>query len=109
MLLGCGHPKPSTGLFQLVNCMKTLLQTIGSFLLAVGYVHAINPHPRIWLTSQMLSDLSSKKANSDPDWIAIKSAADDMVSRKLPKLTIVNATNGNPVQFTTAEPLPWNG
>jgi len=69
----------------------------------------VAPHPRIWLTSLMISDMQAKKAVADSDWVAIKAAADGILSRRIPKLTIVSATNANPVVFTTTESLPWHG
>jgi len=69
----------------------------------------VTPHPRIWLTTQMIADMKAKIAASDPDWVAIKASADEILSLRIPKLTIVSATNANPVLFTTAEPLPWHG
>src|ERR1051325_1716805 len=68
----------------------------------------LNPHPRIWLTSQMLADITAKRDSSDPDWMAIKSETDSLLSRSVPRVTIVGATNTNPVQFTTKEPVPWS-
>ena len=70
---------------------------------------AIGAHPRIWLTSGMLSDMAAKQAAGDPDWIAIKSAADKLITLTVPQITILSASNSNPVVFTTKESLPWVG
>jgi hypothetical protein len=75
-------------------------------LLIAHSAWALNPHPRIWLSPQMLSDLSAKVAAHDPDWIAAKAIADASVSWPLPIMTITGATNANPVQFTIVETVP---
>jgi hypothetical protein len=113
-----GQRRPGAG--ETVQQQKGITERFGSsmkisililFFVAVvaSEAQTVTSHPRIWLTSQMISDMTAKQAASDPDWVAIKSAADSILSQSLPKLTIVSATNANPVVFTTVEPLPWNG
>src|SRR5262249_44538993 len=65
--------------------------------------------PRIWLTTQLLSDISQKRDANDPDWLAVKSAADAYLTQRVPRVTIVAATSTNPVEFTSSENLPWSG
>jgi len=67
----------------------------------------LGAHPRIWLSAQMLSELQSKISANDPTWPAVKSAADGWKNQLVPRVHIVSATNTNPVQFTTADPIPW--
>ena len=69
----------------------------------------IASHPRLWLGSQMVADIAAKRAASDPDWVAVKASADAIVQQAVPKVTIIAASNTNPVQFTSAENLPWTG
>jgi hypothetical protein len=89
--------------------MKIIILVFSLLSVVASEAQSITPHPRIWLTSQMISDMTAKKVASDPDWVAIKAAADTILTQTLPKLTIISATNANPVVFTTAEALPWNG
>jgi hypothetical protein len=89
--------------------MKRSILFLAILPVAARAAQTVGPHPRIWLTSQMIADMGAKRAAADPDWIAIKASADDILSRRIPKVTIVSATNANPVVFTTAESLPWHG
>ena len=89
--------------------MKRSVLLLAILPAGVSVAQTVSFHPRIWLTSQMISDMKAKRAAADPDWIAIKASADDILSRRIPKLTIVSATNANPVVFKAAESLPWHG
>jgi hypothetical protein len=88
---------------------KVVILTALALYITPAYTQTLNPHPRIWLTSQLMSNLSAKVSASDPDWLSLKAAADAILKEPLPQLTITGATNSNPVQFTTQETLPWNG
>ncbi len=66
-------------------------------------------HPRIWLTPAWLSALRAKAGSGDPDWQHVKTSADLLLNRRMPRFTVTAATNSNPVQFTIAEPVPWSG
>lgn len=66
-------------------------------------------HPRIWLTPTLISSLQAKKAASATDWSTVLTAANALLTKVPPTITIVAATNSNPVQFTVAEAsLPWS-
>ncbi len=67
------------------------------------------PHPRIWLTSAMLTALSAKVAGGDADWLTLKANADAYITQAIPKLTITGATNASPAVFTATETIPWTG
>jgi hypothetical protein len=69
----------------------------------------IGSHPRLWLSPQMVADIAAKRAASDPDWLSVKASADGFLQQAVPKVTITGASNTNPVQFTSAENLPWTG
>jgi hypothetical protein len=94
---------------RLVPAFIAAILFLSILSVAAGGTQTVTPHPRIWLTSQMISDMKAKKAAADPDWVAIKVSADDILSRRIPKLTIISATNANPVVFKTTESLPWHG
>src|ERR1035438_1454089 len=87
--------------------MKTIPCLI-PLLLAAHSAWALNPHPRIWLSSQMLTDMAAKVAANDADWVAVKSQADTFVSWSIPTMTITGASNSNPVQFTVTETVPMS-
>jgi len=55
-----------------VKCIRYLVP----LLLAAQSTWALNPHPRIWLTSTLLSTLIAKKNANTADWIAFKASAD---------------------------------
>ncbi len=65
----------------------------------------LSPHPRIWLTSDMMSYLAAKKAANTADWASVAADAATSVTQVIPKLTITTATEANPVQFTVVESL----
>lgn len=50
--------------------------TVGALLLAAQTAWALNPHPRIWLTPDLISIITAKKKAGDADWRALKSQAD---------------------------------
>jgi hypothetical protein len=78
-------------------------------LLAGHSAWALNPHPRIWLDAEMLSDLSAKVGASDADWLAVLSDANSSPTTRLPPVvSVIGATNASPVQFTTSGILPLN-
>src|ERR1039458_7269317 len=85
--------------------MKTVLSLLPLFLSAHTAL-ALNPHPRIWLDSTMLSELAAKVSAPDADWLAVKATADAVLSYPTTRMTITSATNGNPVRFTVTETLP---
>ena len=87
--------------------MKTIPCLI-PLLLAAHSAWALNPHPRIWLSSQMLTDMAAKVAANDADWVAVKSQANTFVSWSIPTMTITGASNSNPVQFTVTETVPMS-
>jgi hypothetical protein len=67
------------------------------------------PHPRIWLTPALLSDLRSRAAASDRHWLRVKAQADALLTCRMPGFTVTAAANTNPVRFTIAEAVPWSG
>ena len=95
--------------FVLALTLPVALVGLG-LIFVVGWrdASAINPHPRLWLTPQVLSDIAAKQRSNDADWKVIKSNADGILKLKVPRVTIVRATNTNPVQFTSMETLPWD-
>src|SRR5262245_64425171 len=64
-------------------------------------------HPRIWLTPNVLSALRAKVASDDPDWLRVKADADGLLTQQMPRFTVTEATNANPVCFTLPEAVPW--
>src|SRR5689334_14852538 len=70
---------------------------------------SVNSHPRIWLTSDMLAMLSAKRDAGDQDYLQMKALADKALTQTPPQITIVNASNSNPVVFTTSTTVPWTG
>src|SRR5262252_9453920 len=66
-------------------------------------------HPRIWLTPAALTALRAKARAGDDDWRAVKASADRLLTVRMPRFTVIAATNANPLQLTTAEPIPWSG
>jgi hypothetical protein len=90
--------------------MKLLLAVLVGLLLITDSKRLnASGHPRIWLTTTMLSGLRAKAASADPDWLQLKADADRLLTRRMPRFTVTAATNSNPVRFTIAEPLPWSG
>jgi hypothetical protein len=75
---------------------------------AVQPAWSLNPHPRIWLDPATKTTLVAKVAKSDADWVKLKQYADQALSYAIPTVTIVSATNSNPVTFTTSGPIPFN-
>ena len=57
----------------------------------------------------MLGNVTAKKDAGDPDYLRVKALADTALTLSIPRVTIVGASNSNPVVFTTSEPVPWNG
>jgi hypothetical protein len=70
--------------------------------------HSSTP-PRIWLTPAVLSSVRAKAESGDRDWLRLKDYADQLLTRRMPRFTVVAATNTDPLQFTLAEPVPWSG
>jgi hypothetical protein len=70
---------------------------------------SINSHPRIWLTGEMLATLAAKRDAGDPDYLQVKALADTALTLAVPRVSIVAASNSNPVVFTTSAPVPWTG
>jgi hypothetical protein len=66
-------------------------------------------HPRIWLTPTLLSALRAKADSGDADWQRVRAAADQALTRQMPRFTVTAATNSNPVRFTIAEEVSWSG
>lgn len=64
-------------------------------------------HPRLWLSSQMMTDLLSKKTANDADWLTVLSTASTLKAQAPPIVTITAATNASPTVFTAAATLPW--
>src|ERR1035437_8080434 len=85
----------------MMRCIYLILLTV-----VAQAATALNPHPRIWLTSQMLADMAAKVATNDADWVQVRAAADRYKTYKIPAVTITGATNANPVQFTVTETVP---
>jgi hypothetical protein len=75
-------------------------------LLLAQPVWGLNSHPRIWLDSATRSTLAAKFASGDPDWAQVKAYADIALSKPFQVMTIVSATNSNPVQFTIQGNMP---
>src|SRR5262245_38456038 len=70
---------------------------------------ATDTHPRIWLTSAALTTLRAKARAGDDDWRAVQASADRLLATRMPRFTVLSATNTNPLQLTIAEPIPWSG
>lgn len=64
--------------------------------------------PRIWLTPAVLAAVRAKADAGDRDWQRLKTRADELLTRRMPRFTVTGATNGNPVTFTIAEEVPWS-
>lgn len=64
--------------------------------------------PRIWLTPAVLASLQAKARTGDRDWLDLKAEADRLLTRRMPRFTITDATTSNPVRFTLAETIPWS-
>src|SRR5437764_10503812 len=75
-------------------------------LLVVQPAFALNNHPRIWLDTATSARLASKVTANDPNWTRVLSYANAALNYKTPLLTIIGATNSNPVQFTTSGTMP---
>ena len=71
-------------------------------------VVTLQAHPRIWLTSQMQTDLAAKSGAADADWLTLKAAADAFLVQAVPRITVTAATNASPVSFTVSGTVPWN-
>src|SRR5262249_51499713 len=67
----------------------------------------VSAHPRIWLTNTLLAKMKSKAASGDSDWLAVKAAADELLTEAMPRFTVTAATNANPVQLTLSQSVPW--
>lgn len=63
---------------------------------------------RIWLTPAVLAAVRAKADAGDRDWQRLKASADEMLTRRMPRFTVTDATNSNPVRFTIAEDVPWS-
>ena len=59
--------------------------TLTSLLLIPGLATAQIKvtHPRIWITDALLNDLKARAAANSPEWIALKSYADNNLGRNI--------------------------
>ena len=81
----------------------------GMVLVADSEPRRPDHHPRIWLKPTVLSALRAKAGSGDRDWLKLKAEADGFLNRRMPRFTVVAASNSNPVAFTLADPVPWTG
>src|ERR1035437_728384 len=77
-------------------------------LLAAHSAWAMNPHPRIWLDSQMLADLAVKARGGDADWTAMLADSASGLNNLPPVVKITAASNASSVQFTSSATLPFS-
>lgn len=71
------------------------------------------PHPRIWWDQTMANLVQAKRLSipPDPNWVSVKAIADAALNEDIPRLTIINASNASPVEFTcdATETIPFTG
>jgi len=95
--------------------MRTVTSFIFLVLLVVlnGKAFAYGPpnylpdgsHPRIWLTSSVLSTLQAKVAANDSDWLELKTAADTYLTYTIPAYD-PSATLSKSISYAY-QGLPW--
>ncbi len=68
---------------------------------------SLTAHPRIWLTSEIIADITAKKNANDAEWLTLKAQADTSLTAILPGATIVSISNSNPAVITIAETVPF--
>jgi hypothetical protein len=90
---------------------KLIIVALALVLAATSGTRApsINAQPRIWLTNDMLATLAAKRSAGDPDYLLVQALADNALTLAVPRVSIVGASNSNPVVFTTSAPVPWTG
>jgi hypothetical protein len=79
------------------------------FVFSAPSFGAFAPHPRIWITPSLLSDMQNLRQVNDPLWTNFKAQADTYKGKSVFKYTIISATNANPVVFTTKETVYCSG
>jgi hypothetical protein len=82
---------------------------LGLVLLPASGPIAVDRHPRIWLTPDVLASLRAKAQSGDADWQQLKAQADRLLTQRTPRFTVTAVSNSNPVRLTIAEGVPWSG